>query len=63
MPKVALIAAAVVFALVSGLHWIRYFLEAEIMIAGTAFPLFGSLISGVFAVALAAWMIAASRSL
>ncbi len=61
MPKGALFSASVIFALVSVLHWIRYFLETGITIGGTAFPVSGSLILGIVAAILAAWMIIASR--
>ncbi len=44
MPKAALYTAGTVFAVVSALHWVRYFLSSEITIAGTAFPVSGSLI-------------------
>ena len=63
MPKVALYTAAVIFALVSILHWVRYFMGSEIIIDGTEFPSAGSLIFGIIAAALAAWMIFASRKI
>lgn len=61
MPKAALYTVGVVFAVVSALHWVRYALGSEITIAGSAFPLSGSLIAGIVAAALAAWMTFASR--
>ena len=61
MPKAALYTAGAVFAVVSALHGVRYALESEITIGGTAFPLSGSLIAGIAAAALAAWMIVAGR--
>ena len=63
MPKVALFAAAIIFALVSALHWIRYFLGTEVTIGDTAFPVSGSLILGIIAAILAGWMIFASRKI
>ncbi len=44
MPKIALYTAAVIFALVSLLHWVRYFLVTDLTIGSTMFPVFGSLI-------------------
>lgn len=61
MPRVALYTAAAIFALVSGLHWARYFMGFKIIIDGTTFPGVGSLIIGVVAGILAAWMILAGR--
>ncbi len=61
MPKAALYTAGAVFAVVSALHWVRYVLDSEITIGGTAFPVSGSLIAGVVAAVLAAWMIFAGR--
>ncbi len=61
MPKSALYTAGVIFAVVSTLHWVRYFVGSEITIAGTAFPVSGSLIGGIVAAVLAAWMIFAGR--
>ena len=49
MPKAALYTAAAVFAVVSALHGVRYALESEITIAGTAFPVSGSFIAGIVA--------------
>ncbi len=63
MPKVALYAAAVIFAVVSILHWVRYFLGTEVTIGGAMFPVSGSLILGIVAAVLAAWMIFASRKI
>ncbi len=63
MPKAALYTAAAVFAVGSALLWLRYALESEITIAGSAFPVSGSLIAGIVAAALAAWMILAGRKL
>ena len=61
MPKAALYTAAAVFAVVSAMHWARYALGSEITIAGTAFPVSGSLIAGIAAAVLAAWMLFAGR--
>ncbi len=61
MPKVALTAAAVVFAAVSVLHWVRYFMAVEITVGGAVVPNSTSLILGIIAAVLAAWMILASR--
>ncbi len=61
MPKAALYTAGAVFAVVSALHWVRYVLDSEITIGGTAFPVSGSLIAGVVVAVLAAWMIFAGR--
>ncbi len=61
MPKAALYTAGVIFALVSVLHWLRYALGSEISIGGSAFPVSGSLVLGLVAAALAAWMILAGR--
>ncbi len=47
MPKPELYTAGTVFAVVSALHWVRYFLGSEITIAGTAFPVSGSLMDGL----------------
>ncbi len=63
MPKAALYTAGVIFALVSVLHWLRYALGSEISIGGNAFPVSGSLVLGLVAAALAAWMILAGRKL
>ncbi len=63
MPKAALYTAGAVFAVVSALHGVRYALGSEITIAGTAFPVSGSLIAGIVAAALAAWMIVAGRKI
>ena len=62
MPKSALYTAGVIFAVVSALHLVRYFLGSEITIAGTAFPVSGSLIGGIVAAVLAAWMIFTGRN-
>ncbi len=61
MPKAALYTAAAVFAVVSALHGVRYALGSEITIGDTAFPVSGSLIAGIVAAILAAWMIVAGR--
>ena len=61
MPKAALYTSGVIFALVSALHWLRYALGSEISIGGSAFPVSGSLVLGLVAAALAAWMILAGR--
>jgi len=61
MPKAALYTAGAIFAVVSVLHGVRYALGSEITIAGTAFPVAGSLIAGIVAAVLAAWMIFAGR--
>ena len=61
MPKVALYTAAVIFAAVSVLHWVRYFLGAEVTIGGAVVSNFTSLILGIVAAVLAVWMILASR--
>ncbi len=63
MPKVALSAAAVVFALVSFLHWVRYFLGTEINVGSAVVPISASLILGIISACLAAWMIFASRKI
>ncbi len=63
MPKAALYTAAAVFAVVSALHGVRYALGSEITIGGSAFPLSGSLIAGIAAAVLAAWMIVAGRKI
>jgi hypothetical protein len=63
MPKAALYTAGVIFALVSALHWLRSALGSEITIGGSAFPVSGSLVLGLVAAALAAWMILAGRRL
>ncbi len=62
MPKAALGTAGTVFAVVSALHWVRYVLGSEVTIAGTAFPVSGSLIGGIVAAVLAAWMIFTGRN-
>ncbi len=61
MPKAAPYTAGVIFAVVSALHWVRYFLGSEVTFAGTSFPATGSLIGGIVAAVLAAWMIIAGR--
>ncbi len=61
MPKVALYTAAVIFAAVSVLHWVRYFLGVEVTIGGAVVSNFTSLILGIVAAVLAVWMILASR--
>ncbi|MEE8506192.1 MAG: hypothetical protein V3S40_08235 [Kiloniellales bacterium] len=63
MPKVALYTAAVIFAAVSILHWVRYFLGSEVTIGGAVVSNFTSLIAGIVAAVLAAWMILASRKI
>ncbi len=63
MPKSALYTAGVVFAVVSALHGVRYALGSEITIGGSAFPLSGSLIAGIVAAVLAAWMLFAGRKI
>ncbi len=63
MPKIALYMAAVIFALVSLLHWVRYFLGTDLTIGSTVFPVSGSLILGIVAAVLAAWMLFASRKI
>ncbi len=63
MPKIALYTAAVIFALVSLLHWVRYFLETDLTIGSTVFPVSGSLILGIVAATLGGWMIFASRKI
>ncbi len=63
MPKVALYTAAVVFALVSVLHWVRYFLGTEIRVGSAVVPISASLILGIISACLAAWMIFASRKI
>ncbi len=63
MPKVALYTAAVVFALVSLLHWVRYFLGTEINVGSAVVPISASLILGIISACLAAWMIFASRKI
>ncbi len=63
MPKAALYTSGVIFALVSALHWLRYALGSEISIGVSAFPVSGSLVLGLVAAALAAWMILAGRKL
>ncbi len=63
MPKAALYTAGVIFAVVSALHWVRYVLGSEITIAGTVFPVSGSIVLGLVAAALAVWMILAGRKL
>jgi hypothetical protein len=62
MPKSALYTAGVIFAVVTALHLVRYFLGSEVSIAGAAFPVSGSLIGGIVAAVLAAWMIFAGRN-
>ncbi len=61
MPKAALYTAGAVFAVGSALHWVRYALGSEIIIGGSAFPVSGSLVAGIVAAVLAAWMIFAGR--
>ncbi len=61
MPKAALYTVGAVFAVVSALHWVRYVLGSEVTIGGSAFPVSGSLIAGIVAAVLAAWMIFAGR--
>ncbi len=61
MPKAALYTAGVIFTLVSVLHWLRFALGSEISIGGSAFPVSGSIVLGLVAAALAAWMILAGR--
>ncbi len=63
MPKSALCTAAAIFGLVSLLHWVRYFLGTELTIGSTVFPVTGSLILGVVAAVLAAWMFFAGRKI
>ncbi len=63
MPKAALYTAGAVFALVSVLHWVRYALESEITFDGSAFPVSGSIVLGLVAAVLAAWMILAGRKI
>ncbi len=63
MPKAALYTAGAVVAVVSAVHWVRYALESEITIGGTAFPVSGSVIAGIVAAVLAAWMILAGRKI
>ena len=61
MKQPALYAAAVIFAVVSLAHWVRYFLGGEITVGGSVVPLSLSLWAGVAAAGLAAWMTAAAR--
>ncbi len=61
MPKAALYTSAAVFAVVSALHGVRYALGSELTIGDSAFPVSGSLIAGIAAALLAAWMIVAGR--
>ena len=61
MPKAALYTGGAVFAVVSALHWVRYALGSEITIASTAFPVSGSLVAGIVAAILAAWMLFAGH--
>ena len=63
MPKAALYTSGAVFAVVSALHGVRYALGSAITIGGTAFPVSGSLIAGIVAALLAAWMIVAGRKI
>ncbi|MEE8214000.1 MAG: hypothetical protein V3R79_05405 [Alphaproteobacteria bacterium] len=63
MPKAALTTAAVIFAAVSVLHWVRYFLATEATIGGAVVPVSTSLIAGIVTAVLAAWMILASRKI
>ncbi len=61
MKNAALVTAGGVFALVSAAHWVRYFRADEVIVAGFAVPVGGSLLLGLIALALAVWMFLAVR--
>ncbi len=61
MEKSALYTAAVIFAAVSALHWVRVFNKTEIVIGDASLPLWVSLAGGVVSALLALWMAVAGR--
>ena len=63
MEKAALYTAAVIFAAVSALHWVRVFNKTEIVIGDASLPLWVSLAAGVVFTGLVVWMVAAGRRL
>ncbi len=62
MPRPALYAAAVIFAIVGIAHFVRYFLGVKFIPGATAIPLSVSLIAGIVLAVLTVWMILAARS-
>ena len=63
MEKSALYTAAVIFAAVSALHWLRVLWKTEIVIGAASLPLWVSLAGGVVCALLVVWMVAAGRRL
>ncbi len=61
MQKPALYTAAVIFAIVSLAHLVRFLLGSEILIDGHAVPVSFSLIAAVVVAGLAAWMAREAR--
>lgn len=60
MQRPALTVAGAIFALVSLVHWVRVFAGTEIVVGGTAVPVWLSLVAGIVLAALAAWMVVAA---
>ena len=61
MQKPALYTAAVIFAVISTVHWLRLFLKTEIVVGGAPAPLWLSLAAGVIFALLAVWLAVAGR--
>ncbi len=61
MHRSALNTAAAVFAVVSAVHWLRLALQTEVVIGGVSLSQWLSLIAGIAAAGLAAWMAVAAR--
>ena len=61
MGKAAPYTAAALLAVISVAHWIRLFLQTEVIVAGYPVPMRLSLIAGIVFAALALWMAAAAR--
>ena len=61
MKQTALYTAAIIFALFSLAHWIRFFSGTEVIIGSTVISLELSIVAGLISAALAIWMVMAAR--
>lgn len=61
MQTTALYVSALIFVLVSLSHGLRFFLETEVIVAGTVISVSDSLLIGILAAMFAAWMFIAAR--
>ena len=62
MQQTALYTSAVIFALVSLAHWVRFFLGVEVIIGrSTSISLGISVVAGLVSAALAVWMVMAAQ--